>query len=78
MLKSFRLDWPRIIQAIDRVDNSLSSPGLESILQKYSGVFSDGLGTYTGPAVTINVDKKSVPNFCSARPIPYAWREKVN
>ena len=75
-LKSFRLDWPRILQAINRVDNSLSSPGLESILQKYSGVFSDGLGTYTGPAVTINVDKKAVPKFLFCSPDPLCVARK--
>ena len=47
------------------------------MLGKYSAVFKEGLGTFTGSAATIEVDPEATPRFCKARPLPYAMREKV-
>jgi len=47
------------------------------VLGKYSAVFKEGLGAFTGPAATIEVDSEATPRFCKARPLLYAMREKV-
>ena len=47
------------------------------MLGKYSAVFKEGLGTFTGPAATIEVDPEATPRFCKARPLLYVLREKV-
>ena len=63
------LNWSKIYY--------LQAPGLQEVLGKYSAVFKEGLGTFTGPAATIEVDPEATPRFCKARPLPYAMWEKV-
>jgi len=55
----------------------LQAPGLQEVLGKYSAVFKEGLGTFTGPAAMIEVDPEATLRFCRARPLPCAMREKV-
>ena len=56
---------------------SLQAPALKEVLGKYSAVFKQGLGTFTGPAAMIELDPEATPRFCKARPLPYAMWEKV-
>ena len=50
---------------------------LSAILQKYSVVFTEGLGTFTGEKVTLHVDPQTKPKFFKARTLPYSLKEKV-
>ncbi|KRZ10956.1 Uncharacterized protein T11_18511 [Trichinella zimbabwensis] len=50
----------------------------ESILQEYQELFKEELGTYRGPAVTVETDTTVVPKFLKCRPVPFVLREKVN
>ncbi|KRZ71620.1 Transposon Tf2-11 polyprotein [Trichinella papuae] len=50
----------------------------EAILQEYRELFKEELGTYRGPAVTVETDTAVVPKFLKCRPVPFALREKVN
>ena len=68
-LRVIKLNWSKIYY--------LQAPGLQEVLGKYSAVFKESLGAFTGPAATIEVDPEATPRFCKARPLPYAMREKV-
>ena len=50
---------------------------LEDILEEHKAVFEEGLGTYSGPHVSIRVKPDAVPKFCKVRPDPYAQRQAV-
>ena len=65
----FRLDW----KAIHRVQGS----SLQSVLQRYQGVFREGLGKLQGYEAKILVDADAKPKFCKARSVPYAMKVKV-
>ena len=77
-LREIRLDWHNLF-----VVNGVQSPcgstvkRLEDILEEHKAVFEEGLGTYSGPHVSIRVKPDSVPKFCKVRPVPYAQREAV-
>jgi len=43
------------------------APGLQEVLGKYSAVFKEGLGTFKGPAATVEMDPEATPQFCKAR-----------
>ena len=77
-LREIRLDWHNLF-----VVNGVQSPcgstvkRLEDILEEHKAVFEEGLGTYSGPHVSIRVKPDAVPKFCKVRPVPYAQREAV-
>ena len=50
---------------------------MAAVLHKHQSVFAEGLGTYSGPEVHINMDPRQPPQFCKARAVPYALREAV-
>ena len=76
-LEKFALDWPRLMRTVNVVGDFIPHQDLEEIVNRHSAVFSEGLATYTGPAVNIHVESGAKPKFCAARPIPYAWRDRV-
>ena len=47
------------------------------MIDKYSEVFDEGLGTLKGPKVKIHVDPEARPKFLKARPVPYAMTGKI-
>ena len=47
------------------------------MLGKYSDMFEKGLGTFKGQEVSIAVDPDATPQFCKARPLPYAMKKLV-
>ena len=73
----FGKSWWRVIKLNWSKIYHLQAPGLQEVLGKYSAVFKENLGAFTGPAATIEVDPEATPRFCKARPLPYAMREKV-
>ena len=54
----------------------LSSP-LHTLLDKHSTLFSNELGCFNGPPVTLTVKEDIAPKFYKARPVPFALRDKV-
>jgi hypothetical protein len=50
---------------------------LKGILQRHTEVFSEELGHLKGFTAKIHVDPDAVPQFCNARPVPYALRKRV-
>ena len=71
-LQHIPLNWPKLFQIILKVDDKLSQ-----LLQFFSDVFKDELGTLQGQKVSIHIDPSVPPKFCKARSLPYAMRGKV-
>ena len=69
-LCKLQLDWKSIF--------SLQGDGtLQHLLQQYSSVFADELGTVKDLKVKLHVMENSTPKFYKARSLPFALREKV-
>lgn len=47
------------------------------LLNKYSKIFSEKLGTFKGHKAVIKLDNKAIPKTCKPRPIPYSLRPAV-
>ena len=69
----FGRDWLRIIRLnwsdVNKVTNS--DAGYETVVNKYPGLFSDGVGTFAGPKVRIHVSADAQPLLHTARPVPH-------
>ncbi|XP_045782541.1 uncharacterized protein K02A2.6-like [Maniola jurtina] len=50
---------------------------IDKTISKYSDIFRDGLGTFTGDPITIHLKPGATPRFLKARPVPYAIKAKV-
>ena len=60
---------------LNRVRN-IRSRTLQDILNQYSDLFKDGMGTLQGTAVKIHIQQDARPRFFRARPVPYALKDK--
>lgn len=49
----------------------------EDVLQRYSEVFRDELGTLKGMTVKLHIDPNAKPRFYKPRVVPYAMKQKV-
>jgi hypothetical protein len=66
-----KINWQDILRV-----HSVSL-SLHDLLKKHEVLFEEGLGTLKGFQAKIHTDPNVPPKFCKARPIPYAYREKV-
>ena len=71
-LQAIVLDW----RQLNRVHN-IRNRALQDVLDQYSDLFKDGMGTLQGTTVKIHIQQDARPRFFHARPVPYALREKV-
>ena len=69
-MSELKLNWKVIGRADARED-------IQVVIDKYSEVFEGGLGTLRGVTAKIHIDPQVTPRFYSPRPVPYAWRQKV-
>ncbi|KAF0301766.1 hypothetical protein FJT64_026004 [Amphibalanus amphitrite] len=51
---------------------------LHPLLKEFPKVFDDQLGCFTGEPVSIVVDPDATPRFFKARPVPLAYRQRVD
>ena len=51
---------------------------LGELLDKYSDVFADELGTIKGVSAQIHLEAGAKPVFCRHRPVPFAYKPKVD
>jgi len=65
------LDKLREIRSLE-----LASP-LQELLEEHAPVFSEELGCFSGPPVTLMVKANAEPKFCKARSVPFAIKSKV-
>ena len=63
-----RLDWSSVLY--------INNHSLPELLEEYSAVFNEGLGTLKGFKAKLYVNQDA-PIFCKARPVPYAIRTQV-
>ena len=66
------LDWKFIIVVASSKDS------IQTLIDKHSEIFEEGLGTLKGFKATIHIDVNATPRFCKSRVVPYAFREKVS
>ena len=71
-LQHINLDWGEI-----RTLACWTEGSLEYLLEKYSGLFSGGLGTIKTFLAKLHVDPSGTPKFFKPRTAPYALRESV-
>ena len=69
-LNVLRLDWKSIFQVH-------SQRSLQDVLEAYSEVFEEELGTVKGVFTKIHVADTAIPKFHKARSVPFALRGKV-
>ena len=50
---------------------------MEDLLQKYSNVFTEKLGTLKGFKAKLYVDESKLAIYCKARPVPYTFQAQV-
>ena len=74
-LKEVKLDWKKSFKM--NMDEKQVESRLEELINQYSEVFEEGLGTFTGPKAKIHVEVEAVPKFCKARAVPYAMKGKI-
>ena len=55
----------------------MHKPQLHELLDKYSGVFSEELGTIKGQKATIDIVPGAKPRYHKARTVPYAYLQSV-
>ena len=72
-LKHIRLDWKGIAMSVNQID-SLS---YQSLLDQYSEVFSNELGTLRSTQVHLEVQPNSKPKFCKPHQVPFALKEPL-
>ena len=73
-IEHLKLDWSSVFQ-INSVD---VQDQVESLLSKYSDVFTPGLGKLRDVKAHIHVTSDAVPIFHKPRPVPYALRDGIN
>ena len=69
-MSELKLNWKVIGQVEARED-------IQVVIDKYSEVFEGGFGTLRGVTAKIHIDPQVTPRFYHTRPVPYAWRQKV-
>ena len=72
-LKHIRLDWKGIVMSVNQI-NSLS---YQSLLDQYSEVFNNELGTLRSTQAHLEVQPNSKPKFCKPRQVPFALKEPL-
>ena len=68
-LSTIKLDWNEI--------HSVRNDALDSLLEKYKSIFTEELGKLKNFQAHIYVDSQVSPKFCKPRPIPYAFKSRV-
>lgn len=73
------MDWLQVVNLNwqNTFNIQENNPQLQRILEEHNEVFSKELGTMTGTKAKIYVDPEATPKFITARPLPYAFKAKV-
>lgn len=78
-MKVIRLQWKDILQAsqINVVEGSETGEACSELLKRYELVFKEEMGLLKGAVASLKVKENSTPRFYKPRPVPYAYRGKV-
>ena len=77
-LHQVQLDWKHICALAKEQPTQDTQRKLEELLDKYSEVFQDDIGTLKSTKAKLTLKGGSQPKFCKARPIPYAMKPRVD
>ena len=72
-LRHIRLDW----KTIARTAKEAHPASLETLLQRYTEVFGEELGTINSVQAKLQVKPDAQPKFCRPRSVPFAIREAL-
>ena len=72
-LKHIRLDWKAIATTV----NHINSPSYQTLLDQYSEVFRDELGTLKSIQAHLEVQPNSKPKFCKPCQVPFSLKEPL-
>ena len=72
-LKEIRLDWNKIVS----VNHLTTKVRLQSMLKKYTVVFSDGIGKVKDIKAGLTIKEIARPRFMKARTLPYSLKPKT-
>ena len=76
-LYKIRLDWYAIKSLQVSQATPLAKERLQTMLDKYSDVFEDKLGTLTSAKAKLTLREDNQAHFCKARAVPHALRPNV-
>ena len=76
-LHEIKLDWKRICAISKEKPQQSTQKKLEKLLDEYSEVFQDEIGTLKSTKAKLTLKEGNKPKFCKARPVPYAMKPKV-
>ena len=84
-LEKIKLNWQEVFSTTsssthvnqDSDNASINDKNLSELLEKYSQVFEEGLGTFKATKAKIVVEGNASPKYCKARPVPYAIKDKI-
>ena len=76
-LHQIQLDWKRICAISKEQPTQDTQKKLERLIDDYSEVFKDEIGTLKSAKAKLALKEGSQPKFCKARPVPYAMKPKV-
>ena len=76
-LHQIQLDWKRICAISKEQPTQDTQKKLEKLIDDYSEVFKDEIGTFKSTKAKLTLKEGSQPKFCKARPVPYAMKPKV-
>ena len=76
-LHQTQLDWERICAISKEQATQDTQKKLERLIDDYSEVFKDEMGTFKSAKGKLALKEGSQPKFCKARPVPYAMKPKV-
>ena len=74
-LRVQRLNWKELFKMQVEQNNQESSLG--RLINQYSEMFRDGLGTFAGPRAKIHVETEVKSKFLKARPMSYTMAGKI-
>ena len=74
-LRVLTLNWKELFKI--QADKGNQESPIGGLIDKYSEVFEEGLGTFKRPKVKIHVDPEARPKLLKARPVPYAMTGKI-
>ena len=84
-LAHFKLDWSALfsVAGVSRVAETGGPPvtgnqALDTLIAEFPDIFRDELGCFKGDQVSIDVDSDAAPRFFKARPVPLAYRARVD
>ena len=76
-LHQTQLDWERICAISKEQATQDTQKKLERLIDDYSEVFKDEIGTFKSAKAKLALKEGSQPKFFKARPVPYAMKPKV-